>query len=67
MVSAAKIKELREMTSAGMMDCKKALEATNGDMDEAVKWLREKGIMKAAKKKAVSLLKVFAVLKFKAT
>ena len=52
MVSAAKIKELREMTSAGMMDCKKALEATNGDMDEAVKWLREKGIMKAAKKES---------------
>lgn len=52
MVSAAKIKELREMTSAGMMDCKKALEATNGDMEEAVKWLREKGIMKAAKKES---------------
>lgn len=52
MISAAKIKELREMTSAGMMDCKKALEATNGDMDEAVKWLRENGIMKAAKKES---------------
>ncbi|AUB31350.1 translation elongation factor Ts [Spiroplasma floricola] len=44
------IKELREMTSAGMMDCKKALEATNGDIDEAVVWLRENGLAKAAKK-----------------
>ncbi|AKX34474.1 elongation factor Ts [Spiroplasma litorale] len=44
------IKKLREMTSAGMMDCKKALEATNGDIDEAVVWLRENGLAKAAKK-----------------
>ncbi|ALD66146.1 translation elongation factor Ts [Spiroplasma cantharicola] len=44
------IKELREMTSAGMMDCKKALEATNGNIEEAVVWLRENGLAKAAKK-----------------
>lgn len=44
------IKELREMTSAGMMDCKKALDATNGNLDEAVVWLRENGLAKAAKK-----------------
>jgi elongation factor Ts len=50
MISASMVKELREVTGAGMLDCKKALEATNGNMDEAVTWLREKGISKAAKK-----------------
>ncbi len=50
MVSASLVKELREMTGAGMLDCKKALDATNGNIDEAVNWLREKGISKAAKK-----------------
>jgi elongation factor Ts len=50
MISASLVKELRESTGAGMLDCKKALEATNGDMDAAVDWLREKGISKAAKK-----------------
>lgn len=49
-VTAAMVKELREITSAGMMDCKKALVETNGDIDEAVKLLREKGLAKAAKK-----------------
>ena len=49
-VTAQMVKELREKTSAGMLDCKKALEATNCDMEEAVKWLREKGIAKAEKK-----------------
>ncbi|WP_339022498.1 translation elongation factor Ts [Spiroplasma endosymbiont of Crioceris asparagi] len=44
------IKKLREITSAGMMDCKKALDATNGNIDEAVVWLRENGLVKAAKK-----------------
>ena len=44
------VKELRETSGAGMLDCKKALEATNGNMEEAVNWLREKGISKAAKK-----------------
>ena len=50
MISASLVKELREKTGAGMLDCKKALEATNSDMDAAVDWLREKGISKAAKK-----------------
>ena len=50
MITASQVKELRESTGAGMMDCKKALEATNGDMSAAVDWLREKGISKAAKK-----------------
>ena len=49
-ITAAMVKELREMTGAGMMDCKKALGETNGDMDKAVDYLREKGIAKAAKK-----------------
>ncbi|MBQ8219575.1 MAG: elongation factor Ts [Bacilli bacterium] len=44
------VKELRESTGAGMMDCKKALEASNGNMEDAITWLREKGISKAAKK-----------------
>ena len=49
-VTAAMVKELREMTGAGMMDCKKALAATDGDMDQAVEFLREKGLAGAAKK-----------------
>ena len=48
--TAADVKKLREMTNVGMMDCKKALQATDGDMDAAVDWLREKGLAKAAKK-----------------
>ena len=50
MISASLVKELRELTGAGMLDCKKALEACEGDKDKAVDWLREKGISKAAKK-----------------
>ncbi len=49
-ITAQMVKELREMTGAGMMDCKKALVETGGNMEEAVKYLREKGIAKAAKK-----------------
>ena len=49
-VTAAMVKELREMTGAGMMDCKKALSATDGDMDAAVDFLREKGLAGAQKK-----------------
>ena len=49
-ISAKLVKQLRDRTGAGMMDCKKALTATDGDMDTAVDWLREKGISKAAKK-----------------
>ncbi len=50
MISASLVKELREKTGAGMLDCKKALEANNGDLNASVDWLREKGISKAAKK-----------------
>ena len=52
MISANLVKELRDTTGAGMMDCKKALEATNGDVKAAVDWLREKGISKAEKKQS---------------
>ena len=60
-ITASMVKELREMTGAGMMDCKKALNETNGDMDAAVEFLRKNGQAKAekkAKKKAVSQQKV---------
>lgn len=49
-ISAAQVKELRDLTGAGMMDCKAALGETNGNMEEAVDWLRKKGISKADKK-----------------
>lgn len=49
-VTAAMVKELRDITAAGIMDCKKALIETDGNVEEAVKYLREKGIAKAAKK-----------------
>ena len=52
MFSAADVKNLREKTGAGMLDCKKALEATKGNMEQAVDWLREKGISKASKKES---------------
>ena len=51
-VTASMVKDLREATGAGMMDCKKALAETNGNMDEAVNYLREKGIAKSAKKES---------------
>jgi len=50
MITASMVKELREKTGAGMLDCKKALEANNGDINASIDWLREKGISKAAKK-----------------
>jgi len=50
MINASLVKELRDKTGAGMMDCKKALEATGGVIEEAIKWLREQGIVKAQKK-----------------
>ena len=49
-ISAQMVKELREKTGAGMMDCKKALVEVNGDLEKAVDWLRQKGMAKAAKK-----------------
>ena len=51
-VTASMVKDLREATGAGMMDCKKALAEVNGNMDEAINWLREKGIAKSAKKES---------------
>ncbi|MBP7190597.1 MAG: elongation factor Ts [Rickettsiaceae bacterium] len=50
MITAALVKDLREKTGAGMMDCKKALTETNGNFDEAIDWLRKKGLAAAAKK-----------------
>src|SRR5688500_8210031 len=49
-ISASDVKTLRERTQAGMMDCKKALEETGGDMDQAAEWLRKKGLAQVAKK-----------------
>ncbi len=49
-ITAAQVKELRERTGAGMLDCKKALEEAQGDFDKAIEWLRTKGLSKAAKK-----------------
>lgn len=57
-ITAGMVKELREMTGAGMMDCKKALAETNGDMDAAVEFLRKNGQAKAEKKLEESLQKV---------
>lgn len=49
-ISATMVKNLREKTGAGMMDCKKALEENNGDLEKAIDWLRQKGLSKASKK-----------------
>ena len=49
-IDPQKVKNLRERTGAGMMDCKRALEETNGDEEKAIAWLREKGVASAAKK-----------------
>jgi elongation factor Ts len=49
-ITASMVKELREKTNAGMMDCKKALKETNGDIEKAIVYLREKGLLQAAKK-----------------
>ena len=57
-ITAGMVKELREMTGAGMMDCKKALSETNGDMDAAVEFLRKNGQAKAEKKAGRILQKV---------
>ena len=58
MITAALVKELREKTGAGMMDCKKALTECDGDIAKSIDWLREKGIAKAARRTTVSLQKV---------
>lgn len=57
-ITAAMVKELRELTGAGMMDCKKALNETNGDKDKAVEFLREKGLAAMAKRQTESQQKV---------
>ena len=57
-VTAQMVKELREKTGAGMMDCKKALTAVNGDLEAAIDFLREKGLSSSARKQTVSLQKV---------
>lgn len=62
--TANDVKTLRERTGAGMMDCKNALVETDGDMDKAVDYLREKGIAKAAKKRAESQQKVLLTATF---
>ena len=54
-VDLKKIKELRERTNSGFLDVKNALEATNNDIEKAIEWLQEKGIVKAAKKKPEEL------------
>lgn len=64
-VSASMVKELREATGAGMLDCKKALDETNGNIDEAIDWLREKGISKAAKKQSRIAAEGLALAKIK--
>ena len=51
-ISAQVVKELREKTSAGMMDCKKALQETNGDIEKAIEYLKQKGLASANKKSA---------------
>ena len=65
MITASQVKELREMTGAGMMDCKKALTECDGDMTKAVDWLRERVSLRLLKKVIVSLLKVYHVLQSK--
>lgn len=50
MITASMVKELRELTGAGMLDCKKALEETNGNIDKASEWLREKEFLRQQRK-----------------
>lgn len=63
-VTASMVKELREMTGAGMMDCKKILVEADGNMDKAIELLREKGLAKAAKKREESLHRVLLSLQY---
>ena len=58
MITASMVKELRERTGAGMMDCKKALQDANGDIEKAIELLRERGLAAAAKKTGRIVLKV---------
>ena len=63
-ITAAMVKELRELTGAGMMDCKKALGETDGDMDAAVEFLAKKGLAKAERRLDVSQQKVSYHLRY---
>ena len=65
-ITAAMVKELRDSTGAGMMDAKKALTETDGDMEAAVDWLRTKGLAKEAKSQAVPRLKALWLFRFPA-
>ncbi len=65
-ISAALVKELREKTGAGMMDCKKALGETDGDIEAAIDWLRTKGLAKAAKKAGRVAAEALLALRFPA-
>ena len=65
MYKASDVKELRERTGAGMLDCKKALDETKGDIEKAIDWLREKGISKAAKKEGRVAAEGICVVKTK--
>ena len=67
MITAALVKELRDKTGAGMMDCKKALTECEGNLEAAVDWLREKVLQKLLKNKAELLLKVYVKLLSKVT
>ena len=62
MITAALVKELREKTGAGMMDCKKALTETDGDIAKAIDWLRQKVFLKLLRKLIELLLKVYQKL-----
>ena len=66
-ITAGMVKELREMTGAGMMDCKKALNETNGNMDEAVEYLRKMDRLKLKRKQAELQQKVFAAYRSRMT
>jgi len=65
MISASLVKELREKTGAGMLDCKKALEANDGNIEQAINWLREKGISQAQKKESRIAAEGIAAIKIK--
>ena len=66
-ITASMVKELREKTGSGMMDCKKALVDSNGDMEKALEYLREKGLAAVAKKLVELPPKVLLILIFMAT
>ena len=61
-ITAQMVKDLREKTSAGMMDCKKALQECDGDMAKATDWLRQKGLSQAAKRRTAPLPKAWSPL-----